>query len=67
MAAYGAINDGERVIAWVENGEVRRNSPEGELVGYEDKGEILDLARKHVGFLHTVGAGKTLKAWWPEA
>lgn len=66
MSAYGSINDGEQVIAWMKDGEVRQHSPQGELVGYEDKGEILDLARKRVGYLHTNSPGKILKAWWSE-
>ena len=66
MAAYGQINDGQRVIAWVQDGKVRRNSGQGELVGYENEGEIFDLAHQHVGYLHTTGNGATMKAWWPE-
>jgi len=66
MGAYGAINDGEQVIAWVQDGEVRRNSTAGELVGYEKKGEITDLGGNFIGHLETEGTGKSLKAWWSE-
>jgi hypothetical protein len=33
MAAYGQINDGKRVIAWVQDGVICRNSSQGEPVG----------------------------------
>lgn len=65
MTAYGSINDGERVIAWVNKGEVRANTPKGEVVGTEKDGDLFDLDGKHVGHLATSGPA-TVKAWWPE-
>jgi DNA primase len=67
MAAYGHINDGENLIAVVDKGQVRANTPEAELVGTEKDGNLFDLDGKLVGHLSTGGTGDIMKAWWPKA
>ena len=56
MAAYGVIHDDEGPVAFVKDGRIYRDSGEGELIGYEEGGLVLDLQRQYVGSLEPVGA-----------
>jgi hypothetical protein len=57
MAAYGLMHDDAGPVAFVKDGRIYRDSSEGELIGYEEEGKVLDLQRAYVGRLELVGAG----------
>jgi hypothetical protein len=58
VPAYGVIHDDAGPVAFVKEGHIYQDSSEGELIGYEEDGKVLDLQRHFVGLLQPVGADK---------
>ncbi len=56
MSAYGVIYDEERPVAFVKDGCIFRDNAQGELIGYEKDGQVLDHGRAYVGQLGSLDA-----------
>jgi hypothetical protein len=56
MLAYGVVYDEAGPVAFVKDGCIYRGNAQGELVGYEEDGRVLDLNRDYVGQLGSLDA-----------